>query len=88
MSLQAKAGKSAILQNFDGYSKLMEEFKPQKSKALAEELWKRVEQELKDAGVEIIMATQMAAGPIFESYFAGSRRLVLAKSGKSSPTPS
>jgi hypothetical protein len=71
VSLQAKAGKSAILQNFDGYNKLMEEFKPQKSKALAEELWKRVEQELKDAGVEIIVATEMAAGPIFESYFDG-----------------
>ncbi len=71
VSLQAKAGKSAILQNFAGYSKLMEEFKPQKSKALAEELWKRVERELKDAGVEIIMATGMAAGPIFESYFDG-----------------
>jgi hypothetical protein len=47
----------------------MEDFKPQKSKALAEELWKRVERELKDAGVEIIMATEMDAGPIFESYF-------------------
>ena len=46
-------------------------FIPQRSKALAEELWKRVEQELKDAGLETIMATEMAAGPIFELYFDG-----------------
>jgi len=69
VSLHAKAGKSAILQNFDGYSTLLEMFKPQNSQALADELWKRVEQELKDAGVEVIKATEMPAGPIFESYF-------------------
>ena len=64
-----KARKSAVLQNSDGYSELMEKFKPQNSRALADELWKRVEQELKDARVEIIKATEIPAGPIFESYF-------------------
>lgn len=71
ISLQAKAGKSAILHNFPEYGKLMELFKPQKSEALARDLWNRVEQELKDAGVEIIPAVEMTAGPIFESYFEG-----------------
>jgi len=42
ISLQAKAGKSGILQNFSGYSELIEKFKPQNSKALADELWMRV----------------------------------------------
>lgn len=69
VSLQAKAGKSAILQNFDGYGKLLDMFRPQNSQALADELWKRVQQELKDAGVQVIKATEMPAGPIFKSYF-------------------
>src|ERR1017187_231764 len=45
-SMQAKAGKSAILSNFEGYSELMEKFALQNSEALAEELWERIEKEL------------------------------------------
>ncbi len=69
VSLHAKAGKSAILQNFDGYSKLLEKFKPQNSQVLADELWARVEQQLKDANVETIQAMEMSAKPIFDAYF-------------------
>lgn len=68
-SLQAKAGKSAILKNIDGYSALLDAFNPRHSQALSEKLWQRVEQELEGADVEIIKATEMAAGPIFELYF-------------------
>jgi hypothetical protein len=69
-SMQAKAGKTAIFRNFDGYRQLMAKFSAQKSESLAEELFARVEKELTDAGLEIIKATEMPAGPVFESYFA------------------
>jgi hypothetical protein len=69
-SLLAKSSKSTVLRNFEGYSALMERFTAQKSESLARELWERVETELKAANVEIISASDMAAGPIFEAYFA------------------
>jgi hypothetical protein len=69
-SMQAKAGKTAVLRNFDGYRELMTKFDPQKSESLADELFGRVENELIDAGVEIIRATEVPAGPVFEAYFA------------------
>ncbi len=69
-SLQAKAGKSGVLRNFDGYSELIGKFDVQNTDSLARELWQRVENEVKQAKVEIISASGMAAGAIFESYFA------------------
>jgi hypothetical protein len=69
-SMQAKSGKSAILRNFDEYGKLMERFAAQKTDSLSDELWARVSKELTDAGIDVIPATDLPAGPIFESYFA------------------
>lgn len=69
-SLQAKSAKSGVLRNFEGYSELMEKFAASKAETLATDLWGRVEAQLKQANVEIISASTMAAGPIFDAYFA------------------
>ena len=69
-SLQAKSAKSGVLRNFAGYTELMENFSNLKTVALATELWERVKEQLQQANVETIPASGIAAGPIFDAYFA------------------
>jgi hypothetical protein len=68
-SLQAKSAKSSVLRNFEDYSELMEKFSAEQAEALAAELWDRVDEQLKQANVEVIDASTIAAGPIFDAYF-------------------
>jgi hypothetical protein len=68
-SLQAKSAKSCVLRNFEGYTALMEKFSAEQTDALAKELWERVDEQMKQANVEVIDASAIAAGPIFDAYF-------------------
>ena len=68
-SLQAKSAKSGVLRNFEGYTALMEKFSAEQTDALAKELWERVDEQIKQANVEVIDASAIAAGPIFDAYF-------------------
>jgi hypothetical protein len=69
-SLNAKGGKSGVLRNFDAYNELMEKFAAHNVDALASELWRRVNEQLTEANVEIINASGIPAGPVFDAYFA------------------
>jgi len=68
-SLQAKSAKTGVLRKFDEYTKLMGKFAHQQAETLAVELCERVEAQLMQANVEIINASSIPAGPIFDAYF-------------------